>query len=51
MNFRGETFAEARQQLVNALKAQKSWLTDYAEAYVDEFADMAAAETREEKAE
>lgn len=40
-NFREETFAEARQQLVNVLKAQKSWLTGYAEAYVDDFVDLA----------
>jgi hypothetical protein len=42
LNFRGETFAEARQQLVNVLKAQKSWLTGYAEVYVDEFAALAS---------
>lgn len=40
-NFRNETFAEARQQLVTVLKAQKSWLTGYAEAYVDEFIETA----------
>lgn len=43
VNFRGEKWSEARTQLVNVLKAQKSWLTGYAEAYVDEFADMSAA--------
>lgn len=40
-NFRGETLAEARAQLVNVLKAQKSWLTEYAEAYIDDFETMA----------
>ena len=42
VNFRGETFTEARAQLVNVLKAQKSWLTGYAEAYVDDFSALAA---------
>lgn len=41
-NFRGESFSEARRQMVNVLRASKGWMTGYAEAYVDEFVCMAA---------
>lgn len=39
-NFRSESLAEARMQIVDALRASKGWMTDYAEAYVDDFVTM-----------
>lgn len=43
LNLRGETQAQAREVLVNALKANTSWMTGYAEAYLDDFLEMAGA--------
>jgi Lar family restriction alleviation protein len=45
-NFRGESLYEARRLLVNVLKAQKSWLTDYAEAFIDDFVRQTARSTQ-----
>lgn len=41
LNFRGESMEQARNQLVSALVASKSWMGEYAQAYVDDFMAMA----------
>lgn len=40
-NFRGESLEQVRQQIIDALRASRSWLGAYAEAYVDDFELMA----------